>query len=74
LLVSDIVMPGDMSGIELADYLTESDPNLKVLLASGYASRELAGGREGAKQYTTISKPYSLHDFGQSVYAVLNEA
>ena len=74
LLVSDIVMPGDMSGIELADHLTESDPCLKVLLVSGYVSRELVSGREGDKQYTTISKPYSLHDFGQSVYAVLNEA
>ncbi|MFT7128818.1 MAG: PAS domain S-box-containing protein [Gammaproteobacteria bacterium] len=74
LLVSDIVMPGEMNGIELADQLTESDPNLKVLLVSGYISQKLVGDDERAKRYTLINKPYSLSDFGQSVRAVLNEA
>ena len=42
LLLTDIVMPGGISGRDLATRLQERKPGLKVILASGYSS-EMAG-------------------------------
>jgi len=42
LLLTDLVMPGAMSGKELADQLLTEQPKLKVMLMSGY-SAEIAG-------------------------------
>ena len=42
LLISDLVMPGGMSGQELANQLLAEQPKLKTVLMSGY-SAEIAG-------------------------------
>jgi two-component system, cell cycle sensor histidine kinase and response regulator CckA len=57
LVLTDLGLPR-MSGIELFDKIREIDPNMKVLLASGYIepgdkSRYLAAGIDGF-----VSKPY----------------
>ncbi|MGO4910154.1 CheR family methyltransferase, partial [Pseudorhodobacter sp. W20_MBD10_FR17] len=38
LVLSDVVMPGGMTGFEVVDQALEINPRLKVLLATGYAS------------------------------------
>jgi PAS domain S-box-containing protein len=43
LLLTDVVMPGGMSGPELADACRGADPELKVIFMSGYV-RDMAGG------------------------------
>jgi PAS domain S-box-containing protein len=42
LLLTDLVMPGGMSGHQLAQKLREEEPHLKVVYTSGYSS-EVAG-------------------------------
>ena len=42
LLVTDLVMPGGLSGLELARRLQAKQPRLKVVFISGY-SAEIAG-------------------------------
>lgn len=42
LLFTDIVMPGGMTGWELADHARDMHPNLRVLYTSGYALETLA--------------------------------
>ena len=42
LVLTDLVMPGDVNGRELAKRLTESDPRIRVIFMSGY-SAEVAG-------------------------------
>ena len=37
LLISDVVMPGRMSGTEMAAQLSQARPEMKVFLMSGYA-------------------------------------
>jgi PAS domain S-box-containing protein len=37
MLISDVVMPGGMNGLELAEQLRRERPGLKVLLMSGYS-------------------------------------
>ncbi len=48
LLVADVQMPG-MSGLELAKQLSQLEPNMRVLFASGYG--------EGVTAETTLSIP-----------------
>ena len=58
LLISDVVMPG-ITGVELAIMLTQSIPDLKVLLFSGQASTVdlLEKARRSGHYFTTLTKP-----------------
>jgi DNA-binding NtrC family response regulator len=58
LLISDVVMPG-ITGVELAIMLTQSVPDLKVLLFSGQASTVdlLEKARHGGHYFTALTKP-----------------
>jgi len=58
LLISDVVMPG-ITGVELAIMLTQSIPELKVLLFSGQASTVdlLEKARRGGHHFTALTKP-----------------
>ena len=59
LLLSDVVMPGGMSGIDLAKRLLEERRDLKVILSSGY-SQELSGGETRLPENALyLQKPYS---------------
>jgi two-component system, cell cycle sensor histidine kinase and response regulator CckA len=57
LLLTDVVMPG-MSGPELADHLTKSNPKLKVVYMSGYTG-ELMASHAGLKQGILLEKPFT---------------
>ncbi len=41
LLISDVVMPGRISGTEMAVQMSQSRPEMKVVLMSGYAPESL---------------------------------
>jgi PAS domain S-box-containing protein len=55
---SDVVMPGGLSGVELAAGLRETHPHVAVLLATGYS----AGFAAVPKGVETLRKPYGLDD------------
>ena len=57
LLLSDIVMPGGMSGVELAQAARELRPGTAVLLASGYAPEAL-GPNAAVGAFELVHKPY----------------
>ena len=58
LVITDVVMP-QMGGKPMADFLTKTDPNLKVLFTSGYADEAIAhhGVLEPGIDY--LPKPYT---------------
>ena len=64
LVMSDIVMPGDMSGIELARMLRERRPDLPVLLATGYSKYARQVVSEG---FELIEKPYARDTLAASI-------
>ncbi len=64
LVFSDIVMPGDMNGIELAEALLKLQPNLPVLLATGYSNAALA---PGALRFPVLAKPYSVQELSRRI-------
>jgi CheY-like chemotaxis protein len=55
LVFSDIVMPGGMSGLELARKVRQHFPSLPILLASGYSQAAAEVAKEG---FPIIAKPY----------------
>lgn len=69
LLFTDIVMPGTMTAIELAELAQKLRPGMAVLLTSGFARGLIPDyGRSG---YPMIPKPYSSEALAARVRAVL---
>jgi PAS domain S-box-containing protein len=58
ILFTDIVMPGGVSGWELADAALLKRPNLRVLLTSGYALDTIAGRSRAREELPVLTKPY----------------
>jgi CheY-like chemotaxis protein len=56
-VVSDIVMPGEMDGMALADAIRATRPDLPVLLVSGFSERVAVAHARGLP---VINKPYGL--------------
>jgi two-component system NtrC family sensor kinase len=57
IVFSDILMPGGMNGIDLADHVRRRFPRIAVLLATGYSSSAEDAMREG---FEVLQKPYDL--------------
>lgn len=72
LLFTDVVMPGDMTGLELGSLARELRPGLAVLYTSGFTEASLQGETkdEDIRDYL-ISKPYRLRELASKVSAVL---
>jgi len=73
LLFSDIVMPGGMDGIALAEEVRRHWPALPILLTSGY-SEAIADGRAEARGFPILAKPYKPADLQRGVMGLLRKA
>lgn len=60
MMISDIVMPGDMDGIALAQIARRYVPEMKVLLISGFADRQVAAGVAEDPGIGFMPKPFRL--------------
>jgi CheY-like chemotaxis protein len=65
LVFSDVVMPGDMTGCDLAEWVRTNRPGLPVVLTSGFAE-DVVRARAGPGETTEIlRKPYSRDELMQ---------
>jgi PAS domain S-box-containing protein len=71
LLFTDVVMPGGMTGDQLAAKVRAERPAIKILLTSGYAEPVVAG-REQAEGGNWLRKPYTSADLANRVRTLLN--
>ena len=72
LLFSDLVMPGEMGGREVAEKAREICPNLKVLFASGYSDDVPGNHGAAAESVPLIIKPYRKKDLAEKIQEVLD--
>jgi PAS domain S-box-containing protein len=71
LIFSDVVMPGGMTGYELADHAKKRFPALKVLLTSGY-DPEIASAQDTTEsQLRVLRKPYKQAELARALRDVL---
>ena len=69
LVILDLGMPG-MGGYSCLKKLKELDPEVKVIIASGYAYHAVGCMKSGARGF--ISKPYRLKELSKKVREVLD--
>ena len=69
LLFSDVVMPGGLSGVNLAQMAQKLRPEVKVLLTSGFVGDREALAEAG---YELLDKPYELPELSAKLRGVLD--
>ena len=75
LLFTDIVMPGGMTGIELASHALAREPDLKVLFTSGYIDSAQFSAKQSAVTLTAdnlLAKPYRIPDLARKLREILD--
>lgn len=71
LLFTDVVMPGDLTGPELAVQAKRMQPNLAILFTSGYTRDALTTDGRLSEGVQLLSKPYDQKQLAQRVRQVL---
>ncbi len=72
LLISDVVLPGGMTGPDVADRFLEIFPKGKVLFTSGYIGDDLVMRSRLESDVELLSKPYTLQTLAARVRTVLD--
>ena len=68
LLFSDIVMTGRMTGRDLAREASKLQPNLKILLTTGYAEKAAGSGED----WQILRKPYRRQELALKLRSILD--
>jgi CheY-like chemotaxis protein len=71
LLLTDMVLPGGMSGRELADRIWERYPDLPVLYMSGYTSDNVVNGEHLDVNVQLLEKPFRINDLAHALRTAL---
>jgi PAS domain S-box-containing protein len=72
LLFSDVVMPGGMSGWELAEQARKHRPDIRILMTSGYPVETLTARNRHDPTLALLNKPYRKAELGQRIREILN--
>ena len=72
LLFTDIVMPGPMDGLDLAEQAARLRPRLRIVLTSGLPGLRGADRRLAACAFQLLTKPYRLDDLARLVRETLD--
>jgi CheY-like chemotaxis protein len=71
LLFSDVVMPGGISGWDVAQRAQQQRPGLKILLTSGYLLETMMPRVRPDLRFAILSKPYRKADLARRLREVL---
>jgi two-component system cell cycle sensor histidine kinase/response regulator CckA len=59
LLLTDMMMPEGISGVDLAEQLLREQPDLKIIFTSGYSANEISPELLARSQARFLQKPYT---------------
>jgi CheY-like chemotaxis protein len=71
LIVTDIIMPGGMNGVELAQMARTFLPNMKLIYCSGFPSDAMVDRKMALVDAPLLNKPYQRIEFDAIVNAVM---
>jgi CheY-like chemotaxis protein len=73
LVFTDIILPNGLTGADVARYVHENRPGIKVLFTSGYAEPDLV--KQGlAKGAFWLKKPYTAASLAETLRTILDGA
>ncbi|TBW33870.1 PAS domain S-box protein [Siculibacillus lacustris] len=72
LVFSDIMMPGGLSGLDLARRLRAEMPDRRILLTSGFAEAIARGDGPAPLEFALLRKPYSQADLARAIAEALD--
>jgi PAS domain S-box-containing protein len=73
LVFTDIVMPGGMTGYEVARHARQRRPGIKILLTSGYEAEVAPAQDPTSDQFRILRKPYRQADLARALREVLGD-
>ena len=73
IVFSDIVMPGGISGIDLARWVQAHNGDMAILLASGFAADAIAAQGEDLPDVEILRKPYDRKELAQALRHALTK-
>jgi PAS domain S-box-containing protein len=73
LLISDIGLPGDMSGKQLAEVARRSRPRLKVLFITGYAENAAIINGHLEPGMHVLSKPFPIDKLAARIRSIIQQ-
>jgi PAS domain S-box-containing protein len=71
LLLTDIVMPGGLDGVELAHLVRQRWPEIRVVLTSGFPEPRSRVGRAFPTDFQLLNKPYTSEDLARVLHDAL---
>jgi signal transduction histidine kinase len=73
LLLTDVVLPGGNNGPDLAEALSRKWRDMKILLMTGYAERDVLHNTDDVLKYPLIQKPFDTADLSNRIADILAE-
>jgi PAS domain S-box-containing protein len=73
LMMTDIVMPGGMNGVELAQRALEIFPGLKIIYSSGFPADDLEERSMRLADGPLLRKPYQRAEFAAIIQRVMED-
>ncbi len=71
LVITDVRMPG-LNGLDLARYLRQTYPETKVIVVTGYSTRDIERTALSLSVTALLKKPFGLDTLGEIVRKTLN--
>lgn len=69
VILADWMLKDHMHGLEVAETLREAEPELRILLMTGFPSAEIRKEAERAKVFRFLEKPFGLEEVAAAIKA-----
>lgn len=73
LIITDLTLPGEMNGIEILERVREIDPQVKVIVSSGYTHLLVTTQSQYCGFSGSLNKPYSLIEMSRILHEVMEQ-